>query len=179
MNIRIITMILILIVTGSFLYIRDQLSHKTISPETAEQFSIRQTSANQQNDQGSDVTPTDDNTHYLFDLVDHDPDQIKQLLQRAESLSRSTDTNDQQSRIAMVIHGPDIEFFDKKNYAENKELIDLAARLDASDIIDFKVCKVTADSRGISGSSFPSFMEIVPFAPDEIDRLENDGYVEL
>ncbi len=130
-------MILLLIVTGSFLYLSDQQpSDKTVSAETAVQLSNSQPT-----DQKSDVGPKVDNIHYLFDLVDHDPEQIKQLLKRAESLSKTADAANQQSRIAMVIHGPDIEFFDKKNYDKNKELIDLAARLDASKIIDFNVCK--------------------------------------
>ena len=173
MKIRVFTMILLLIVTGSFLYLRDQPS-KTIPTKTAEQLSNSQPITLQSNfDQGAGKT------HYLFDLVEHEPDQIKQLLKRAESISETAKITNKESRIAMVIHGPDIEFFDKNNYNENKELIDLAARLDASNIIDFKVCQVTADSRGIKESSFPSFMEIVPFAPDEIDRLENEGYVEL
>lgn len=169
-------MILLLIVTSSYLYLKDQQSpHQAVSTEIEEPLSIEQSSDYQQNDVNHKVR----DTHYLFDLVDHEPEQIKQLLKRAESLSKTDNPTNQQSRIAMVIHGPDIEFFDKKNYEDNKELIDLAARLDASDIIDFKVCQVTADARGIKASSFPSFMEIVPFAPDEIDRLENEGYVEL
>ncbi len=168
MNIRIFSIILLIIVTGSFLLLKNQSPHESITPV---QTNTNQPLVNQEKMiQG---------THYLFDLIDHEPEQLKRLLERAESLSKTATDGNEKSRIAMVIHGPDVEIFEKKNYNKNKELIDLAAKLDASDIIDFKVCQVTADSRGINESSFPSFMEMVPFAPDEIDRLEDEGYVEL
>ncbi len=171
MKIRFITTLILLVVTGSFLYINGQHSHKIVPPESADLFFRSQPLANEQSNKQE--------THYLFDLIDHEPEQIKQLLERAKSLSRTVNTSNGKSRIAMVIHGPDIEIFDVKNYIKNKDIIDLAAQLDAADIIDFKVCQVTADARGINKSNFPSFMEVVPFAPDEIDRLENEGYVEL
>ncbi len=118
-------------------------------------------------------------THYLFDIANHKPHEIKTLLERAEMLSKEVKTSDHKTRIAMVIHGPDIEVFDQKNYEQNKEIIDLAARLDASDIIDFKVCKRTAKERGIDTSNFPSFIEIIPFAGDELQRLKTEGYTEI
>ncbi len=171
MNIRFVTMVLLLIIIGSFLVIKNQLSLNTDASFLPDQAPVSELSTAQVKDEGK--------IHYLFDLVDHTPEQIKHLLERAEILSKAGNATDEKSRIAMVIHGPDVEIFNKKNYSKNKDIIDLAARLDASDIIDFKVCQVTADSRGIKESSFPSFMEMVPFAPDEIDRLENEGFVEF
>ncbi len=161
MSIRILMLIVFLAISGVFFSMKNQ------PPEEAPAL---QFSDNQQQIEG---------TYYLFDLVDHEPEEIKQLLERAEALSKASKAGNKKTRIAMVIHGPDIEIFDKKNYGDHKELVDLAARLDATDIIDFKVCQVTADSRGINEKSFPSFMEMVPFAPDEIEKLEDEGYVEL
>jgi len=165
MSIRLLTLILLFVLTGLFLFKKNQPTSETSIPASSQHLK-----ASQQEVEG---------TYYLFDLVNHEPKQIKQLLKRAESLSQVSHVENKKTRIAMVIHGPDIEIFDKKNYGHHKELVDLAARLDASDIIDFKVCQVTADSRGINEKSFPSFMEMVPFAPDEIERLEEEGYVEL
>ena len=171
MNIRVFTMILLTIVISSFLLLKSKIPNESVTTVSPVQATINQPFISQEK--------TAERTHYLFDLVDHEPEQIKRLLERAESLSKTVDATNEKSRIAMVIHGPDVEIFDKKNYGKNKDIIDLAARLDASDVIDFKVCQVTADSRGIKESSLPSFMEMVPFAPDEIDRLEDEGYVEL
>lgn len=117
--------------------------------------------------------------HYLLDVSDNNPNQIKELLDRAEKLSTSSEPNEKASKVVMVIHGANVELFDKKNYFQNKSLIDQAARLDAFDVIDFKICQTAAASRGIKKTSFPSFLEVVSFAGYEIDRLEAKGYVEL
>lgn len=116
-------------------------------------------------------------TYYLFDVVDNGPEKLQKLLQRAEVLSKQASETEHKLTIAMVIHGPDMDIFDKKNYLKQKKLVDTAARLEADGVIDFKVCQTIARSRGIKESSFPAFMEMVPFAPAEIDRLEAEGYV--
>ena len=79
----------------------------------------------------------------------------------------------------MVIHGPDIDLFKKDNYENNQQLIDLAARLDAYDVIDMKVCQRTMEMRGVEREEIPSFIESVPFAPTEIKERLNDGYINL
>ena len=81
--------------------------------------------------------------------------------------------------IAMVLHGPDIRIFAKENYSRFKDIVDLAERLDADNVIDFKACATTAAERGFSDSAFPAFIELVPYAPDEIRRLTGAGYIKL
>ncbi len=164
---RNITLLLLIILIAGLLLIRNNLPQESV-PNIPPDIT---SNGNQQVTIGE--------TYYLFDVADNGPEKVKTLLERAEALSKETESNHAESRIAMVIHGPDINIFDKKNYEKNKEIVDLAARLDASDVIDFKVCKTAADSRGISESSFPAFMEMVPFSADEIERLEDEGYVEL
>lgn len=117
--------------------------------------------------------------HYLFNIQSHSPEEIKMLLERAEYLSSQAESDDENIKIAMVMHGPDMDIFDKKNYQKHMEIVDLAARLEASGVIDFKVCKTVATIRGIPDGSFPSFIEMVPFAPDELDKLEQQGFIEL
>ena len=163
---RNITLLLLIILIGSLLLLKNSLFQ-----ETATSPLDLVASENQQVTVGE--------TYYLFDVADNGAEKIKSLLLRAETLSNQAKSINEKSRVAMVIHGPDIEIFDNQNYNKNKEIVDLAARLDAFDVIDFKVCKTAADSRGISESSFPPFMEMVPFSPDEITRLESEGYVEL
>ncbi len=122
---------------------------------------------------------TIEGVHYLLDVSDNNPTQIKELLDRAEKLSTTSNPSEKANRIVMVIHGANVELFDKKNYLQNKSLIDQAARLDALNVIDFKICQTAATSRGINATSFPSFLEIIFFSGYEIDRLETKGYVEL
>ncbi|MEE8054779.1 MAG: DsrE family protein [Gammaproteobacteria bacterium] len=119
------------------------------------------------------------NKRYLFDVSDHSPRELEALLRRAEDLAQSSDAENDQLDIALVLHGPDVELFTKENYDKYKDIVDLAARLDAFDVIDFKVCQRTITSRGLTDSDMPAFMELVPFAPDEIERLQAEGYVTL
>jgi len=57
--------------------------------------------------------------------------------------------------------------------------VDLAKKLDTFDIIDLKVCETTMESLEIDRNQIPTFIEPVPFAPNEIKRLSDDGYTHL
>lgn len=119
------------------------------------------------------------NTHYLFDVVDNGPEELGRLFMRAESLAQNAKTEEQDISIAMVIHGPDLNIFENRNYHKYKSLVDTAARLDAFGVIDFKLCQVLAFHEGFNEEDFPPFMEFVPFGPDEITRLKAEGYVDF
>ena len=79
----------------------------------------------------------------------------------------------------MVIHGSDIDWFTHQNYEQNRQLVDLAARLDAYDVIDMKVCKKTMSDRGVKRKDIPPFIESVPYGPTEIKKRLLDGYINL
>ena len=122
------------------------------------------------------------NKSYLFDVSDHTYEELEALLQRAAEISQLQPENyDQydQLDIVMILHGPDIDWFTLRNYEQNRRLVDLAARLDAFEIIDMKVCETVMDMRGVRREEIPSFIEPVPYAPDEIKRLLNEGYINL
>ncbi len=120
-----------------------------------------------------------DSKRYLFDVSRHGPEQIEALLRRAEAMSQEAQEKDESVEIAMVLHGPDIEIFASSNYEKYGSIVDLAARLDESRVIDFKVCQVTAENRGLSETDFPAFIEVVPLGPAEISRLGEQGYITL
>lgn len=117
--------------------------------------------------------------HYLLDVSDQDPSQIKSLLNRAEKVASNNNPDERSSRIVMVIHGPNVELFDKKNYQQNQSLIEQAARLDKSEVIDFIICQKAATARGIEKTSFPDFLEVVPFFGIEVNNLKKQGFVNL
>lgn len=120
-----------------------------------------------------------ENKSYLFNVTDHSIEELEALLIRAEEVSQAQSPDYDNLEIVMVIHGPDIDFFTQQNYAHNKELIDLAARLDAYDIIDMKVCETTMSMRGVEREDIPPFIESVPYAPTEIKDRLRDGYINL
>lgn len=116
---------------------------------------------------------------YMFDVSDHSQKELVALLQRADEIAGVDSPGADELDIALILHGPDIGWFAKQNYQENKELVDLAARLDALEIIDLKICQQAMQQYGYLEDDIPAFIDRVPYAPDEIQRLEGSGYFNL
>jgi len=127
------------------------------------------------------VSPVRDDTaptRYFFDVHGHTAAEITALLRRAQTTHDALPEAEQDAiTIAIVLHGPDVTFFAADNYSRYRELVDLAAELDARGYVDLKACTVSVDRRGLDATRFPPFIEFVPYGPDEIDRLEAQGYV--
>ncbi len=119
------------------------------------------------------------NTRYLFDISNHTPEEMQALLSRAEEIRETHADGYEELEIVLVLHGPDIDIFREQNYTRHKPLVDLAARLDAFDIIDMRICETTMSSMGVERSEVPAFIESVPYAPREISRLLDEGYINL
>ena len=83
-------------------------------------------------------------------------------------------------KVVLVLHGPDIDFFfSSRNYSKYQNIVDLAAKLDAFDLFDFKMCAASAANLGLEESEVPPFIEFVPYGSDEIERLKSAGFVQL
>lgn len=106
------------------------------------------------------------------------PDEILGILTRVEQLSKR---NEYSTRvpIAIVLHNDQITAFKRQNYQKNKRLVDLAAKLDAFEQVDLKVCEVWMRNNNVKRSDLPTFLESVRFGPDEVRRLKGDGYVDF
>ena len=116
---------------------------------------------------------------YLFNVTLHTPEEIARLLTRAEQLSQTMRADNPRTGIALVLHGPEIEMFAKKNYQRFQKTVDQAARLNAEHIVEVKMCRTEMRSRGIREEDVPAFIELVPYGPDEEERLRRNGYVYL
>ncbi len=121
-----------------------------------------------------------ENGRYLFGVTLHSEKEIESLLSRAESLSHKLKSRkESHAGIALVLHGKEIEMFNKKNYKKFRNIVDKAARLDANDVLEIKVCQTLMDELNIKKEDMPSFIEIVPYGPDEEKRLLENGYTYL
>lgn len=125
------------------------------------------------------VAVPDSPAHYLFRISLHTPKELEGLLARAEQLAKTIRPANRQTGIALVLHGPEVEVFARKNYAKYRHIVDRAARLDADGIIEIKMCRTEMRSRDIRDEDVPKFIEFVPYGPDEEDRLRRRGYVYL
>jgi len=115
----------------------------------------------------------------VLDVVLHNRKDIISMLRRAEELSAVPSPADRPEKITLVLHGPEIEFFQISSYGKNRDIVDLAAKLDAFNIIDVKMCNTRMSMMGVKKGDIPAFVEIVPYGPAEVERLESKGFIKL
>ncbi|NIA02786.1 MAG: hypothetical protein GWO88_01040 [Planctomycetia bacterium] len=118
-------------------------------------------------------------TLYVFDVVVHKPEEMEKLLGRIEQLSSTITPNKDDPRLALVLHGPEIAFFTRKNYPQYMDMVDRAAALDKKGIIDVKVCDTMIRVLDIDASELPDFVEHVPYGPAEVERLIKQGFIKM
>lgn len=123
--------------------------------------------------------PASGKKRYMLNVTLHTRKEIETLLSRAEKLSGQLYNDNNKTGIALVLHGPEVGFFTKKNYQAYKDIVDRARKLDKDKIIDIKVCRARMQSMNIKDGDIPSFIEIVPYGPTEIERLLKRGYLKL
>jgi len=113
----------------------------------------------------------------VLDISVHTLEELKVLLDRAEQLAMRPQAQGAEASVVLVLHGPEVEFFSIRNYEKYKDIVDQAARLDAFDVVDVKICQTMLDMQGIERADIPAFIEQVPLGPDEVERLRQQGYV--
>ena len=130
---------------------------------------------------GARIAPAVDQLqqHQVYDINLHDPEELVQLLHRLDELAGTPNAASHAPRIALVLHGPEIEFFAIEWYEHYRELVDMAARLDAFRVIEVKACETRMQELGLTEEDLPGFIETVPYGPAEIKRLERQGYVRM
>ena len=116
---------------------------------------------------------------YVFDITVNNIDQLSAVLNRADKLQSQFSPQDR-GRIALVLHGEELNLFRKKNYSQFMSIVDKARQLDSQHLVDIKACKTMMNIMQIEQSELPDFIEQVPLAPAEIERLVQErGYTRL
>ncbi len=116
---------------------------------------------------------------YVFSVTVSSSQQLDVVLDRAEDLRELFDP-EQHSRIAIVLHGDELQLFQKRNYSSNQSVVERARLLDEDNIIDIKACQTMMRVLEIGQHELPGFIEQVPFAPAEIERLRREeGFTRL
>lgn len=113
----------------------------------------------------------------VLDVSVHTIEGLRVLFERAEELAMTPRPRGENASVVLVLHGPEVEFFVIKNYDEYRDIVDQAARLDAFDVVDVKMCQTMIGERGIKQNDIPSFIELVPYGPGEVEQLKQEGYV--
>lgn len=129
---------------------------------------------------GMPDTPADDQdapVRAVLDISVHTIEGLRVLFDRAEELAMRPQAKGQDASIVLVLHGPEVEFFSIRNYDKYKDIVDQAARLDAFDVVDVKICQTMLEQQEIGQDDIPAFIEQVPLGSGEVERLVQDGYV--
>jgi len=116
---------------------------------------------------------------YLVRIDQNKPEEVEAALLRAEAFYLESAPLLPSTRpIALVLHGPEVEIFFRENYKRYKNIVDLAARLTAFQVVDIKICRTRLRFLEQDETSLFPFVGTVAFGPDEIARLtEEEGYV--
>lgn len=114
---------------------------------------------------------------YVARIEAHSREEIETLITRAESVIEQVIAGAKVEPIQFVLHGDEVRFFFRRNYRQNKMLVDRAARLDAFNVIDIKVCETWMRFNDEGLSELYPFIETVPFGPGEEKRLISEGYL--
>ena len=81
--------------------------------------------------------------------------------------------------VVVILHGSEASSFTSAGYRSNRMLVDQAARLSAYRLIDVRMCETWMQANEVAPEDIPAFVKTVPYAPEEIERLEAEGYVPL
>lgn len=113
----------------------------------------------------------------VFDITVHSIEELEVLFERAEEIARHPRPVGGGDSIVLVLHGPEVEFFAISNYDRYRSIVDRAARLDAFQVVDVKICQTMMDYYDIGQDDIPAFIEQVPDGAAEVERLTREGYI--
>lgn len=113
---------------------------------------------------------------YVARIRLHTPDELKKVLEKAQKYVDGSEKFPDFDPIAVILHGPELQVFARKNYQMYKSIVELAAQLEAYKVIDVRVCEVQMQRDGIKIGDLPAFVDTVPYGPDEEQRLLKKGF---
>ena len=121
--------------------------------------------------------PSEAPAGFVADISLHTEAELETLLSRVEQLLERPRKSGEAPLVALVLHGPEVEFFALKNYPQYREMVDHAAKLAALGAVDISICQTQMRTRGIGEDEVPAFLRQVPYGPGEVRRLLDSGYV--
>ena len=119
-----------------------------------------------------------DSNRFMVQIHAHTPDELNGILKRAQLWADKFETYPEEP-IAIVLHGAEANVFVKSNYKMYKPLVDLAAKLDAFNVVDVRICERWMGNNNVQKGELPPFVETVPYGPAEQGRLIKAGYQEF
>jgi intracellular sulfur oxidation DsrE/DsrF family protein len=112
----------------------------------------------------------------VYDVAQNDPKALNALLDRISGLDAEYSHDPFDASIVVVLHGPELKFFDTRNFSKYEELVRRAQSLSVGTAISFRVCQRSAGNQGIAPENLHGFLQLVPMGDAEIVKLQQQGY---
>lgn len=113
----------------------------------------------------------------VYDVTVSTPDELDMILDRISGLNVEYGTDPFDAAIVVVLHGPEIRFFDTNKFDEYEELMRRAQSLTVGGVIEMKMCQRAAQNLDLQPADIHGFIEMVPMGDAEIIRLQQEeGY---
>lgn len=101
-------------------------------------------------------------------------DDLEALLSTLEAAEAAGE--DQPDPVVVVLHGQEALPFLRRNYLDNQPIVDRAARLKAFGRVELRMCETWMRKNGINREELLPFVDTIPLAPEEVKRLQREGY---
>ena len=109
---------------------------------------------------------------YLADISVHSPQELLDILMRADMLFESGQYSaENSSPIIFLLHGEEARILFKPQYESNKQVVDLAAKLTALNVVDIKVCDIWINGNNLFVKDLQPFVGVANNAAAEAQRL--------
>lgn len=115
----------------------------------------------------------------VYDFSRPSAQALAHLLDRASLLQRMYGHDPFDASIVIVVHEGAIPLFASKGGGAHRELMRRAESLAMGEIIEFRLCGISARMQGFGSGDFHGFVSVVPMADAEIVRLQRAGYAYL
>ena len=123
--------------------------------------------------------PQGEPSNLVADISVHTEDELEILFAQVEQILDRPRSKSEAPLVSIVLHGPEIEFFAVQNYGKYKGIVHRAAKLAALGAVDISICQTQMRNLGIATDQVPPFLRQVPYGPDEVGRLLENGYVSM
>ncbi len=115
----------------------------------------------------------------VYDFSSPDPAALGSLLDRAGELQKIYANDPFEASIIIVVHEAALTLFAAEAGRFQAELMQRAASLTLGEVIQFRLCEMSARMQGLEVDGFPDFTQLVPMADAELVRLQQAGYAYL
>jgi intracellular sulfur oxidation DsrE/DsrF family protein len=113
---------------------------------------------------------------YMIRIRDHSKAEISTAIKRIEAVTIMAVSKGELSPVKLVLSGDELRLFLRAGYGGQQNLVDRVARLESLGVLEVKACETWMRSQGVTPTDIMPFIETVPYGPDEVKRLTEEGY---